>query len=218
MGKKVVAFGILFLLIAMPLMAKAASIRKGIFLQMKGGYYRCSDYNKWEDAFGHGFSAFGGLKLSREVLKNIELGISVDYLRANQKEWAVYLVPVGLSVTYAYRRSQDQVFVPYLGGGADFVYGRTGTGELIPEVSHLKEPGFHATAGIRILLDAVTAEDAGAFDQKYGVNNSYLVFEAKYLQLFEDDYADKELPKGEKGTGYLDPTGAFISIGILVEF
>ncbi len=216
MGKKVVAFGMLFFLIAMSLTASAASIRKGILLEIKGGYYRCSDYNKWEEAIGHGFSAFGGLKLSREVLKNIELGISVDYLRANQREWAVYLVPVGLTLTYAYRRSQNQVFVPYLGGGVDFVYGRTGTGELIPEASHLKEPGFHATLGMRILLDAATAEDAGAFDQKYGVNNSYLVFEAKYLQLFNDDYVDKDYPY--QGTGYLDPTGAFISIGILVEF
>jgi len=216
MGKKVVAFGILFFLIAMPLMAGAASIRKGIFLEMKGGYYRCSDYDKWEEAIGHGFSAFGGVKLSREVLKNIELGISVDYLRANQKEWAVYLVPVGLTLTYANRRSQNQVFVPYLGLGVDFVYGRTGTGEKIPEASHLKEPGFHATLGMRILLDAATAEDAGAFDQKYGVNNSYLVFEAKYLQLFNDDYVDQE--SQYQGTGFLDPTGAFISIGILVEF
>ena len=86
------------------------------------------------------------------------------------------------------------------------------------EPSHLTEPGFHVTAGMRILLDAANSEDASAFDQKYGVNNSYLVFEAKYLQLFESDYANQELPSGEKGTGYLDPKGVFLSVGILVEF
>jgi len=219
MGKKVMVFSILCFLTAMPLMARAASIRKGILLEMKGGYYRCSDVDMWEEAIGHSFSAFGGLKLSREILENIELGVSADYLRANQYEWAIYLVPIGLTVTYALRRRQDQGFVPYLGLGGDFVYGKTGTMERSDDPPYyLKEPGFHATAGVRILLDAATAEDASTFDQKYGVNNSYLVFEAKYFQLFNADYADEEPPKGEKETGYLDPKGVFVSVGILVEF
>ena len=216
MGKKVMIFGIICFLSAMPLMAGAASIRKGILLEIKGGYYRCSDNDMWETAIHHPLSAFGGLKFSREILRNIELGVSADYLRANKYEWPIYLVPIGLTVTYALRRTQDQVFVPYLGLGGDFVYGKTGTMEQSDAPpTHLKEPGFHVTAGMRILLDAATEEDASAFDEKYGVNNSYLVFEAKYLQLLNADYADEKTPKG---TGYLDPKGVFLSVGILVEF
>ena len=73
-------------------------------------------------------------------------------------------------------------------------------------------------AGVRLLLDALAEDDAAAIDQKWGVNNSYLVLEARYLKLFNSDYADQSLPADQPGTGYLDPKGTLFSIGILVEF
>ncbi|MEW5801162.1 MAG: GEVED domain-containing protein [bacterium] len=220
MSKKVVAFVAFILLFSAPTVARAESIRKGTSLELRGGFYRPSDNDKWSTAFGKGYSAFGGLRLNKEVMKNIELGISADYVHVTASEWSVYLIPVGLSMTYAMRYSQDQFFVPYLGGGIDYVYGRTGRLELAEDIqpTYLNEAGYHAVAGIRLLLDALAADDAFNFDQKYGVNNSYLVFEARYLKLFNADYADEELPEGEEGTGYLDPKGLLLSIGFMVEF
>ena len=139
MGKKVVAIVIFFFLLSVPLLTWAASIRKGTSLELKGGIYRPSDYDTWNTAFGRGFSAFGGLKLSQEVLKNIELGFGVDYMHADAREWSVYLVPSGLSLTYALRYSQDQILVPYLGGGVDYVFGKTGRLKKAPEVEPTPE-------------------------------------------------------------------------------
>ena len=201
-------------------MAKAASLRKGISLELKGGIYRPLDREKWQDAFGRSFSAFGGIKVSEEILKNIELGFSVDYLHSTQYEWDAYLIPVGISLTNIYRYSQNQSFVPYLGGGVDFVYGYTGACKEAEgdKSTYLKKLGWHGTIGARFLLDNLSPEGSVNFDHKYGVNNSYLVLEAKYLQLFNADYAEEDLPEGKKGTGYLDPKGLWISLGFMVEF
>ncbi|MGA1876435.1 MAG: hypothetical protein ACMUIA_12590 [bacterium] len=216
MGKKVAMGSILCFLIAIPWLAEAASIRKGFSFELKGGFYRPRDYDKWDEAFGKGFSGFGGLKLNQEIMKNIELGLSADYMRASQSDWSFCLVPIALNFTYAMRSSQDQFLVPFLGGGVDFVYGRTSMMELSNIKPHfLKEPGFHLIAGARMLLDNMGPDEALSFDEKFGVNNSYLVFEARYLQLFTD-YTDLEFTG--QGTGYLDPKGVFVSIGILVEF
>ena len=216
MGKKVAMSSILCFLIAIPWLAEAASIRKGFSFELKGGFYRPRDYDKWDEAFGKGFSGFGGLKLNQEIMENIELGLSADYMRASQSDWSFSLVPIGLNLTYAMRFSQDQFLVPFLGGGLDFVYGRTSMMKLSDaKPSFIKEPGFHLSGGARILLDSMAADEALSFDQKFGVNNSYLVFEARYLQLFTD-YTDQEFVG--PGTGYFDPKGVFVSIGILVEF
>jgi len=226
MGKKVVAIVIFFFLLSAPLVAKAASIRRGTFLELRGGIYHPSDSDKWDTAFGRTFSAFGGLKLSQEVLKNIEVGLQVDYMHAYDRDWSVFYIPMGLSLTYAMRYKQDQLFVPYLGCGIDYVYGKTGrlklqsdTEQSDIEPTYLQKPGYHAVAGVRFLLDALAEEDSSsAIDQNWGVNNSYLVFEARYLKLFNSDYADQPLPANQPGTGYLDPKGILFSIGILVEF
>ena len=135
---------------------------------------------------------------------------------SHQSDWSIYLVPIALSLTYAPRYSQDQFLVPFLGGGVDFVYGRTSMMKLSDaKPSFLKEPGFHLSVGARILLDNMGSDEALSFDEKFGVNNSYLVFEARYLQLFTD-YTDQEF--SGQGTGYFDPKGVFVSVGILVEF
>jgi len=224
MGKKVVAIVIFFFLLSSPLLAKAASIRNGTFLELRGGFYHPSDSDAWDTAFGRTFSGFGGLKLSQEVLKNIEIGLSADYMHAKARNWHVFYVPMGLSMTYAMRYHQDQLFVPYLGGGVDYVYGKTSklkqqtdTGQSETGPTYLQKSGYHAQAGIRLLLDALSEDETSGIDEKYGVNNSYLVFEARYLKLFNADYADQPLD-GKPGTGYLDPKGMFISMGILVEF
>jgi hypothetical protein len=223
MGKKVVAIVIFFFLLSSPLVGRAASIRKGTLLELRGGFYHPSDSDSWDTAFGRSFSGFGGLKLSQEVLKNIEIGLSADYVHAKARNWHVFYVPMGLNMTYAMRYHQDQLFVPYLGGGVDYVYGKTSgqtdTGQSGEETgpTYLNETGYHAQAGIRLLLDALSEDEASGIDQKFGVNNSYLVFEARYLKLFNSDYADQPLG-GKPGTGYLDPKGMFISMGILVEF
>ncbi|MEW6378355.1 MAG: hypothetical protein AB1611_01975 [bacterium] len=220
MGRKTVAVTIFIVLCTtLPLGAKAETLRRGTSLELRGGYYRPSDNDKWDIAFGRSFSGFGGLKIGKELLTNIDIGFSADYLHETAREWSVYFVPLGLSLTYAMRYYQDQLFVPYLGGGVDFVYGKTGRihqGNIEP--SYLKEAGYHAVAGMRLLLDALAGEDAESFDQKYGVNNSYLVLEARYLKLFNADYADQEFESGVPGTGYLDPKGVMISLGFLVEF
>ena len=95
MGKKVVAIVIFFFLLSAPLVARAASIRKGTFLELRGGVYHPSDSDKWDTAFGRKFSVFGGLKLSQEVLKNIEIGLSADYVHAKARDWSCLLCPYG---------------------------------------------------------------------------------------------------------------------------
>jgi|GEM_PF-3255890 len=222
MGKKIVAAA-LFIFLSVTLLvaseARAASVRTGTLFELHGGFFRPSEYEKWEAAFGHTFSALGGLKLGQELIKNIELGFSADYIHEVAREWSVYYIPLGLSLTYALRYSQSQVLVPYLGGGVDFVYGKTGRirqGNIKP--TYLKESGYHAVAGIRLLLDALASDDAEFFDQKFGVNNSYLVLEARYLKLFNADYAEQEFDASTPGTGYFDPKGMLISLGFLVEF
>lgn len=222
MGKKVVAGCLLFLGLMMPLAVQAASFRKGITFELKGGFFKPDDYDTWNTAFGRGFSGFGGMKLGWEILPriipNLEMSLSADYMRAHEKEWPVYYVPLGLTLLqYSFRSHQEQFFVPFLGAGVDFVYGKTGTmdqGEA--RSTYLKEPAFHLIAGSRLLLDSCDFESAQDFDQRYGVNNSYLVFEARYLELFNNDYINE--PFAGKGQGYLDPTGVFLSMGFLVEF
>lgn len=171
------------------------------------------DTSKFEgEVFGRKYGIMGGVKINLEFPKQfLQIGIGTGYMRENEPFYYLYNIPLEASMNIRLRFSADQLIVPYFGGGFDYSYFKQ-KGEFIPDpnnpepgIIHLNRTGYHVNAGFQILLNRFGTESAKRFDQKFGVNATYLTFEARYTDL---TYKANET----------DLSGWFYYMGLLFEF
>ena len=185
-------------------------------LELKGGaffpavdnwsrYYGSSHVGEWGGAFGY------------KPLRQIEVGIEGSYLRktgkGNQPEHqllggkATYRqIPLNLYVVARGIFREDQLLVPYAGGGFSRVFYRTeiaGGEKRSGSVS-----GYHARGGVQMLLDRLEPDSARNLYEDFGISHTYLLLEGKYTRAMADTASG----------GSVDIGGASWLGGFLFEF
>ena len=121
-------------------------------------------------------------------------------------EMTIYPLSVHLSYRFDYFK-KDFPLIPVVKGGLNYylwsIY--DGAGDLARFSSGEEASGgtfgWHYSAGVHFLLDALDREMAWAFDRDAGVNHSYLTFE--YQVAVVDDFRDPNSFRlgNERGTG-----------------
>lgn len=191
------------------------SPRRNISLETKWGYY-IMDSSKWEDRiYSRKYAILGGIKTNLELLRQVlQLGIGVGYMREHEPRYYIYNIPLEATLNIRLKFSPNQFIVPYFGGGGDYSYFKEKGRDLISGVQttvirHNNRKGYHLNIGLQFLLNQLAKTEAGLFDQKFGVNATYLALEARYADLTNFD----TLKANET-----DVSGWIFSMGLLFEF
>jgi len=177
------------------------------------GYYLPKDPS-FQKIYSDDGEMAGFLEFSKTWLSQIEAAVGIggtyftghtlnDDGTASIDKSTMTLAPGYLQCSYLFHYAQEQKLVPYLGGGLDaWGYQENKAGNSIEGVKY----GYHGLAGVRFLLDWLDPQAAKSSFQEYGVENTYLVLEARWLQI--DNFGEHKL----------DFSGPLYRIGLLWEF
>lgn len=153
--------------------------------EIKGGDFE-PELEDWETFYGDEKTDQLGLALGYKFLRQVELGLAVDYIQdegvgflpssedlGGEVDHQMY--PAHLYVLLRGIFSENQWIVPYIGGGMTRVYYR----QKVDNQSSVrgKTDGDHVRAGLQILLDWLDWGNAAGFEEE-SVENTYLVVEA----------------------------------------
>jgi len=168
---------------------------------LRGGYWY-PEVDDWQSHYGSdgvwAFGVEGGYKLSRRL----EIGLSLDFVdksgtgqtlsgRVTAEEVTYRELPMNLSLLYRVVFFEDQLLVPYVGGGFSYAYYRQDFGEKKIDGDRF---GYHFRAGLQILLDALEPRGARNMRESWGIDNTYLTLETLYTSL--DDFGGEEIDLG----------------------
>lgn len=214
-----VFFALLFLFsVINPLAAHAEkdAIVPNWSLEVKGGYF-FPEIPDWSTYYGDDKTWQIAASLAYKLIRQIEIGIDVGKIEDRGSGYAptndmvagrvIYqLYPVNAFALVRGVFSEDQWLVPYVGGGFTMIYYR----EKIEGQGYIRgsETGYHARAGLQLLLDNTDAKAADAFYRDYGIIHTYLFFEAQKTRVMVNTDAGTALDIG--GISYLG--------GLLFEF
>ncbi len=165
----------------------------------KNGLSKCCN-ERFELEFGFLYDSKYGVELGVGFLSEDRDAVGAIAGGQSQDRFNFTLVPMQLNLTYRADFKEDQLLVPYVKVGPDFVFFRENVKGNV--TSGLKY-GFHGTAGLQILLEFWGEGDAM---ESMGVNDVYFTIEGEYAWI--NDFG---------GVG-LDLSGVTVSGGLLFEF
>ena len=195
------------------------SIRKNFSFEARWGYYFLDTTKVKESVFKRDYEIIGGMKANLELFRQfLQVGLGLGYMRGNEPNYYYYNIPIEVSINIRFKFSPQQFIVPYIGGGGDYSYFKQ-KGEFIPDPNdpepvtiHINRKGYHANAGFQFLLNRLSPKASREFDKKFGINATYLTFEARYTDLkWVDDFRAMEPDE-------TDMSGWFYYMGLLFEF
>lgn len=178
----------------------------GSSFTVNGGYFTPRT-DGWKNHFDDSWLWTGGMEFGRELTERLELSLGLNYSKVEgtattltgrtSADKATYeQFPVQLSISYRFLFDEDQVIVPYIGGGYTHLIYR----EKINDNKISGDlAGYHARGGLQVLLDYFDSEMAKDFYSEWKVSNTYLTFEAVYSKI--DDFGKKDTDLG--GLGYM---------------
>lgn len=217
MIRKLVVCTLLWLLV-IPMVVNAAREQPRWTLEMNAGMFEPENDN-WSSYYGSKrMFALGG-SVAYRLLYVLDLGMSVDYAQDRgtgslpiaglQDGNVTYrMLPVDLFAVLRLRFAEGQWLVPYAGGGyTRFAYhiSTSGQGTTRGSVN-----GYHARAGLQLLLDPLDAGAAKEMFKAYGAINSYLYFEVKRSRA--------EANSAIQGDPAVQIGGYSFKSGLMVEF
>ena len=198
------------LLLPMTSLAKDESLPPHWSLEFKVGRFE-SALEEWDTYYDENPSQFD-VGWSYKVFRPLEIGLSLGRMTTGGAgnfplsqsiggEVDFTLVPLHVSLLYRFVLYENQLFVPYIGGGWTRVYYRQKTedGKKF-EGSH---DGGHLKVGIQFLLNSLDKSRARTLQRKWGIENTYLFLEALSFVAKEDQ---------------IDLGGDSISLGLLMEY
>ena len=97
---------------------------------------------------------------------------------------------IHISVLYRFISNEDQFIVPFLGGGYTHLFYRL---KFIDDRRSGDQFGYHVRGGFQILLDRLEPEKADNI-LVWGIDNSYLFFEAIYSSV--DNFGSENIDLG----------------------
>lgn len=191
-------------------------------LEMKGGFFY-PDIDNWEAFYGSKRTGSFGGSLAYRIFRRFEAGLGGEYINDNGKGFAPIhsqqvggavftssvkyeLAPVHAFLLYRGEFIENQMLVPYAGGGLTRIFYQ----ETVENQEKIRgfTDGFHARGGIRLLLDNIDARAANSFYLDYGVHHTYLFVEAQYIRAMATDITGASVNLG----------GISYAAGFLFEF
>ena len=221
--KKLLPAAVVMLLAGLPGAAEAATERPHWSFELKGGVV-FPEADQWSRFYGTSYLGEYGAALSYKVLRQVEIGVEGSYAKGTGRgqqplheqaaggtldgtgEVSYQQVPLNLFVLARGVFYEEQWLVPYAGAGyTRFFYRQRVKGQEKTEGS---VNGYHARAGVQLLLDRLEPESAENALLDFGVHNTYLFVEGRYLNAEVDT-----VPSGSVNLGGTSALGGF-----LVEF
>lgn len=161
----------------------------------------------WKDHFNEQGIWSYGFEFGKYLTERFEITLNMNYAgkdgtattltgRASADKTKYEQVPILVSILYRFAFSQDQIIVPFLGGGYTHVI-------YMEEINGNKisgdRMGYHVRGGLELLLDYFDPQAAREFSMDYKIFNTYLTFEAIYSKA--DDFGKEVIDIG--GLGYM---------------
>jgi hypothetical protein len=185
-----IPFGLLILFITAsstqgaPLPSWSFSLKVGAYQPTESDY----DIN-----YGDPRAVRGDLELGYKITQRIEVGLSIGYFIDNGLALGAFsgtpsgvkqqliLIPTQLDLIYQFVFKDDQLLVPYLGGGYTHItYRRSVEGQ--DTVMGGKE-GYHARAGLKLLLNRIEPSPAYRLYKDWGIIHTYFLLEGQYARV-----------------------------------
>ncbi len=180
--------------------------------EFKGGVYYPEE-DQWDRFYGNDHTGQIGMALGYKFKRRLEFGIESYYIQdrgmgflplndTTGGEVSINLYPVNLFLLYRAVFNENQIVVPYIGGGwTHMFYNQKITGQDNVDGS---VDGYHLRAGIQFLLDNL--DKSGTYrSASRGINNTYFFIEAESIQAEEK--------KTSSNLG-----GQLYTLGVLIEF
>ncbi len=160
-------------------------------LGFKSGYFTPA-LDQWKSNYGSSGNIEWSGQLGFKIFRRWELGLEGGYFRDSSTaltvsgrtsiyEQKIRIFPLQAYLLYRLIFDEDQLFVPFVGGGYSHVLSRQSL-EGKGTVKGSQE-GYHARVGLQLLLDRFDSAAADSFDLDMGVKNSYFVIEAQYRKV-----------------------------------
>ena len=216
---KKIILGVMLFSIMMSNSARAAEPaleRPHWSLELKGGVF-IPDIDNWATYYGRrDISEYGG-SLAYKITQQIEVGLEGSYIKDKGRGLAPLhgivtgdvtyeLAPLNVFVLVRGVFRDNQVLIPYAGGGWTRMYYR----EKVQYQGDIKgsTDGYHARAGLQLVLDSMDPRAASNMYRDYGVFRTSLFFEARHIRAMITDLNGTSVNLG--GTSWLG--------GLLFEF
>ena len=185
-------------------------------LDVKGGYFYPA-IEDWATYYGDNKTWQIGGSMAYKLLRQVEVGLEGGIIKDRGQAYAPVngivtgsvdyeLYPASVFIVLRGIFSEDQWLVPYIGGGFTRMFYR----EKIEDQGTVKgsTDGYYGKAGIQLQLDGADRSAANNLYLNYGINHTWLFFEAQRITAKINDNDGNQVDLG--GTSYL--------WGLLFEF
>ena len=208
----------LLMLLLIPTIVQSAQLQPRWTLEMNAGMFE-PEADNWSSYYGSKRMYAVGGSVAYRLLYVLDLGMSVDYAQDRgtgslpisgiQSGKVTYrILPVDLYALLRLRFTEGQWLVPYAGGGyTRFAYHISTSGQ---DATRGSVNGYHARAGLQLLLDPLDKGSAKEMLRSYGAINSYLYFEVKRSRA--------EANSAIQGDPAIQLGGYSFKSGLMVEF
>ena len=184
--------------------------------EIKGGDF-IPAIDNWSQYYGRRYTKEYGGSLAYKLLRPLEVGIEGNYIEDRGQGLAPLhniaagnvtykLYPVNVFVLARGVFSENQWLVPYVGGGWTRIFYEE---EVEKQgVARGAVNGYHARAGLQLLLDGIDVDAANSLYLDSGVYHTYFFLEAEYTRAMVDTVSGSSVNLGR--TSWLG--------GLLFEF
>lgn len=207
---------VLMLLPAMALADERNSDRPNWSLELKGGAFFPA-VPHWADYYGNSYTSEFGGSFAYKVTRQIEIGVEGTYLSANgngqapvhgglaqSTQVSLELAPLDVFVLARGVFSEEQILVPYAGGGWTRMFYKANVQGQDQKVQGSTN-GYHARVGIQLLTDYIAPDSAKSLYEDFNIRHTYYFVEAKYT------HADAAInPSGSVNLGGISYLGGFL--------
>ena len=174
--------------------------RPHLSLAIKGGYFypEEDDWDRfYDDSYTPAFAAEAAWMLTRYF----EIGAGAGYIHDSGEGFLpennttggdvdIYLYPVNAYVKLRGVFREDQLLVPYIGGGWTQVFYKQ---EIENQGNKSgNSSGYHVKAGVELLLNGIDRNSAATARNEFGLKYTYLFVEGEYTSV-EDDKTNSDL-------------------------
>jgi len=189
-------------------------------LELKGGTFFPALPN-WSSFYGSSHTSEFGGSVAYKVFRQIEVGAEGTYLSANGNGQALLhgsvpaqaspvsyeLIPLNVFILMRGIINEDQLLVPYLGGGwTRMFYREEVKGQNLTVKGSTN--GYHFRGGVQLLLDKIDPDSAKSFYTEFHIRHTYFFTEAKYTSA----------TAGTNPSGSVNLGGPSYLGGLLFEF
>jgi opacity protein-like surface antigen len=214
--KKLIIAAILILAPSAVLAAEGGSHRPHWSVELKAGAF-FPDATEWSRFYDSSVMGEYGAALSYKPHRLIDVGIEGSYARAKGKglqsqgtagEVTFEQVPLNLFVLARAVFDENQWLVPYAGGGYTRMFYRAKVKDQGKTEGSVN--GYHARAGVQLLLDRLEPETAQNLYLDFGMHHTYFFLEGRYTRAEVDTVASGTIASVSENLGGISCLGGFL--------